>query len=529
MTDRPRALVVGAGATGAAFAWRAASQGWDVTCLERGYWQPPTSIPTTGSDWESRRVRDRSPNPNVRGLPEDYPILDDTSPIKPAIFNGVGGSTVMWSAHVPRFRPSDFRVHSLDGVGCDWPISYWDLAPYYEMNDRIVGVSGRHGDPGNPPRTPRQTRPVPLGGAGRKVADALERLGWHWWPTDGQILTEPYDGRPACNGCGPCEMGCHIGARASADITYWPRALALGVRLITGAAVTRVVLASDGRARGVEWCDSQGRSHLSEADVVVLACNGIGTPRILLASATKDHPDGIANSSGQVGRNLMLHPIAGVTGIWDDRVDGWSGNDAFCLLTQEFYETDESRDFKRGYEMQLTRSQGPLVTALGGFGLDISWGPGHHERFERVFGHSATLAVTCEDLPDERNFVSIDPSVTDQFGVPAARMHYTVEENANRMLDHGMARAQRLLEESGAKETIITRILPGAGFHLMGTARMGEDARTSVVDASCRAHDVSNLLVIDGSVFASAAAVNPTSTMQAVALRAADQLVGSFA
>lgn len=527
MSDRPRVLIVGAGATGAAFAWRAATGGCEVTCLERGFWNPPVSTPTTGSDWEVRRLRDRSPNPNVRRLPEDYPILDDTSPIKPAIFNGVGGSTILWSAHVPRFRPSDFRVRTLDGVGADWPITYWDLAPYYELNDRIVGVSGRAGDPGNPPRTPRQTPPVALGTAGRRVADALDRLGWHWWPTDGQILTEPYDGRPACNGCGPCEMGCFTGARASADITYWPRALTAGARLITGAAVTTVLVDGD-RARGVAWCDSEGEEHVTEADVVVLAGNGIGTPRLLLASANADHPEGVANSSGQVGRNLMLHPIAGVTGIWDERVEGWSGNDAFCLLTQEFYETDPSRGFARGYEMQLTRSQGPLVSALGGFGLDITWGAGHHDRFERVFGHSATLAVTCEDLPDERNFVSIDPQVTDRFGVPAARLHYTVEDNAERMLDHGIDRAQALLAEAGARESIVTRILPGAGFHLMGTARMGDDPSTSVVDSECRTHDVPNLMVIDGSVFASAAAVNPTPTMQAIALRAADRLVGSL-
>ena len=528
MDRRPRVVVVGAGATGAALSWRAAEAGLDVTCLERGYWTPPVASPTTAPDWEARRVRDRSPNPNVRRLPEDYPILDDTSPIKPAIFNGVGGSTILWSAHVPRFRPSDFRVRTLDGVGADWPITYWDLAPYYELNDRIVGVSGRHGDPGNPPRTPRQTPPVPLGRAGRQVAEALNRLGWHWWPTDGQILTADYDGRPACNGCGPCEKGCHSGARASADNTYWPRALAAGARLVTGAAVTRITLAADGSARGVEWCDSEGRPHITEGDVVVLACNGIGTPRLLLASATPDHPQGIANSSGQVGRNLMLHPIAGVTGIWDERVEGWSGNDAFCLLTQEFYETDPARDFVRGYEMQLTRSQGPMVTALGGFGLDITWGPGHHDRFEKVFGHSATLAVTCEDLPDERNYISIDPSVTDRFGVPAARMHYTVEDNAERMLDHGIANAERLLREAGARETLVTRILPGAGFHLMGTARMGDDPATSVVDADCRTHDVRNLMIIDGSVFASAAAVNPTPTMQAIALRAADRLVASL-
>ena len=524
-----RVVIIGSGATGAAFAWRAATSGLDVTCLERGRWALPESTPSVSSDWEVRRVTDRSPNPNVRRSAADYPILDDTSVIKPATFNGVGGSTVLWSAHAPRFRPSDFKVESLDGVGADWPINYWDLAPYYELNDRIVGVSGRSGDPGNPPRTPRQTPPVPLGDAGTRVGAALNRLGWHWWPTDGQLLTESYDGRPACNGCGPCEMGCFTGARASADITYWPKALDAGAQLITGAAVTRINTGPDGLATSVTWCDESGDEHLTEADVIVMAGNGIGTPRLLLASANPSHPTGLANSSHQVGKNLMLHPIAGVTGVWDDRVEGWSGNDAFCLLTQHFYETDESRGFARGYEIQLTRSQGPLLSALGGFGMDISWGENHHERFEQLFGHSATLAVTCEDLPDARNFIELDASATDAFGVPAARMHYSVEENADRMLDHGIASATELLREAGAREISTTRVLPGAGFHLMGTARMGSDPATSVVDSHCRTHDVPNLLIVDGSVFASAAAVNPTPTMQAIALRAADQLVDSLA
>ncbi len=525
MTSSASVLVIGAGATGAAVSWRLASSGMTVTCLDRGHWQPQISSPVTDRHWESTRLRERSPNPNVRQLPEDYPILDDTSPIKPAVFNGVGGSTVLWSAHAPRFRPSDFRVRTLDGVGADWPISYWDLAPYYELNDHVVGVSGRHGDPGNPPRTPRTTPPVALGPAGRHVAGALNRLGWHWWPTDGQILTEDWNGRRACNGCGPCEMGCTRNARASADNTYWPLALAAGARLVTGAAVSRILTDAKGRATGAEWFDVAGRLNRTTADVVVLAANGIGTPRILLNSATNQFPEGLANTSGQVGRNLMLHPIAGVSGIWNERVSGWSGNDGFCLLTQQFYETDVSRGFARGYEIQLTRSQGPLLTALGGFGLDVPWGRNHHARFERVFGHAATAAVTCEDLPDDRNFISLDASASDRFGVPAARMNYQVEENAERMLDHGIANARTLMLEAGASEVLVTRILPGAGFHLMGTARMGSDPESSVIDSDGRAHDVPNLFIVDGSAFASAAAVNPTPTMQAIALRTADRIL----
>ena len=522
--DEVNVLVVGAGAAGAAFTWRLACMGVSVTCLEQGEWQTPRSSLTDIAVWESKRIRERSPNPNIRRNAADYPILDDTSIIKPAIFNGVGGSTILWSAHTPRFRPSDFRVKSLDGVGADWPITYWDLAEYYEINDEIMGTSGQHGDPGNPPRTPRNSPPVPLGLAGARIATALNDLKWHWWPSDGNILTSDRGIRKACNGCGPCEMGCAIGARASVDITYWPEALALGAQLRTGATVRRVLVDSNDRATGVEWIDQSGQERVTHANFVVMACNGVGTPRILLNSATREHPQGLGNSSDQLGRNLMLHPIPVVTGIFDEDVQSWSGNDAFALLIQEFYENDESRDFKRGYEMQVTRGQGPLVTALGGFSHDIPWGTGHHEAFEKVFGHVATVAVTCEDLPHPYNRVTIDPSVTDRCGIPAARMSYELEENSQKMIKHGVRKATELLLKAGARETYAKPFAPGAGFHLMGTARMGSNPEESFVDQACRSHDVPNLLVIDGSVFASAAAVNPTPTLQAVALRAADLL-----
>jgi choline dehydrogenase-like flavoprotein len=175
--------------------------------------------------------------------------------------------------------------------------------------------------------------------------------------------------------------------------------------------------------------------------------------------------------------------------------------------------------------MQVTRGQGPLISALGGFGLNVPWGKGHHERFDQVFGHVATVAVTCEDLPVDTNYVSIDSSITDRFGVPSAVMNYQLEDNSVRMKSHGIDSAKAWLEAAGAKEVLVNPLLSQAGFHLMGTARMGDDPETSVVDQNCRSHDVPNLLVIDAGVFASSAAVNPTPTLQAVALRAADQLV----
>lgn len=520
-------VVIGAGAGGAACAWRLREAGLSVVCLDRGYWHPPASAPQGQPDWEGRRLRDRAPNPNVRRSAEDYPVLADSSPIQPQMFNGVGGSTVLWSAHTPRFRPSDFKVRSLDGVGNDWPIDYWDLAPYYEINDRISGVSGLAGDPGNPPRTPRTTPPVPLGPGGHRLAAAFEELGWHWWPTDGQVITRDVGHRKACNGCGPCELGCPREARSSADITYWPLAVAAGVELITGATVVRLLFDAPDRAAGVVWLDDAGAEHRIEAQTVVLAANGIGSPRLLLTGGGADFPQGVANSSGLVGVGLMLHPIAAATGVFPESLQSWSGNSAFCLLSQEFYETDASRDCVRGYEMQLMRGQGPLITALGAFTLDIPWGAGHHRRFEELFGRVATLAISCEDLPDPSNRVVVDPTAVDRHGVPAARMIYRLDQNSRRMIAHGLARAREALVRAGAIQVLENPLLDQTGFHLMGTTRMGSDPVTSVVDADCRTHDIPNLVIVDGGVFASSAAVNPTPTIQALALRAADRIVAN--
>ena len=519
-------LVIGAGAAGAAFTWRLAEAGIDVICLDRGEWPVPGAYATASADWETRRLRDWNPNPNVRNNLADYPIADDTSPIKPILFNGIGGSTVLWSAHTPRFHPSDFRVHTLDGVGIDWPITYWDLEPYYDINDRIMGVCGIAGDPANPPRSPRPTPPLPLGPAGLRIASAFDALGWHWWPSDGAIISQDYDDRLGCNHCGPCELGCPRGAKASTDITYWPKAIRNGARVITGAAVSEITMSRAGLATGATWFAADGTQHHTSADVVVVAASGIGTPRLLLHSGDRH---GLANSSGLVGRNLMLHPIAAATGVFADSVESFIGNDGFSLLSQEFYETAPDRGFVRGYGVQVTRGQGPLVTSLGGFNLDIPWGAGHHARFEELFGRVATMAITCEDLPNPANRIVLDHELTDRFGVPAPRMHYQLDSNSEAMITHGLATSRRVLEQAGCVEVLEKRLIDQAGFHLMGTCRMGIDSATSVVDHRCRAHDVANLLVVDASVFATAAAVNPTPTLQAIALRAADLLLADRA
>lgn len=518
-------LVIGSGAGGGALSWRLAEAGIEVVCLERGDWGDRTTYPASTPDWESRRVRDFHPNPNVRRRDTDYPVDDSTSPIKPLMFSGVGGSTIMWTGHHPRFHPSDFRVRTLDGVADDWPLSYDELAPHYELNDIMVGVAGINGDPAMPARNPRPLPPLPLGDGADRLVDAFDRLGYHWWPADSAVLTKAYDGRLACNNCGPCELGCTRGSKASSDITYWPKAIDKGARVVARAAVREITVDAHGRADGAIWLDDDGDEHHQRANVVVLAANGVGTPRLMLLSTSTQFPEGLANSSGLVGRNLMLHPIALATGVFEDNIGSFHGPDGLTIFSQEWYETDPDRDFVRGYGIQVTRGQGPLITALGGFALDVPWGRGHHERFEQLFGHVATMAILIEDLPHETNRVKLSETERDRFGVPAPQMVYEVDDNSLAMARHGIERSSEVLREAGAREVLTMDFLPMAGFHLMGTARMGDDPSRSVTDGFGRAHDVPNLFIADGSLFTTSAGVNPTPTIQALALRVADHIV----
>lgn len=519
-------LIVGTGASGAAAAWRLSEAGFNVLCLEQGDWQRTDQYPPAHANWEFQGATNFAFNPNIRKLPEDYPVNDSESDVSPLMFNAVGGSTIHWTAHTPRFHPSDFRVKSLDGVADDWPISYFDLEKYFDLNDEWMGCSGIAGDPANPPRSERPMPPLPLGPDGERIARGFDKLGWHWWPSDSFINSEPYRGRSACNNCGPNGLGCYQKSKGSTDVTYLPEAIKNGVEVRTNARVYEITVDQNGRANGAMYYGSDGIEHHQNAKAVIIAANGVGTPRLMLLSKSKQHPNGIANSSGLVGKNLMFHPYAMVTGFFDDPEpnthQGALGN---ILMSQEFYESNSRRDFVRGYTYQMNRSSGPAKTATGLTLNPVKWGEGHHEEFAERFGKSSLLAVISEDLPEEENRVELDPKIVDSNGIPAPKVIYNVSRNTRKLLDHGIRNAEKVLEAAGAQRTETNPLLRGGGWHLMGTARMGEDPEKSVVDANCQAHDVDNLFIVDGSVFVTSGAVNPTPTIQAIALRAADYII----
>lgn len=525
MADEPvDVLIIGAGASGAALAWSLSETNMKIVCLEQGGWMKQEEYPSNKPDWERYRFGSFSADPNVRQLPHDYPINNAGSPIKPLNFNAVGGSTIVYSAHFPRFHPSDFRVKTLDGVAEDWPIDYWTLEPFFAKNDEIMGVSGLEGNPSYPPKKV-PLPPLPIGKIGHTLAKGFNKLGWHWWPADAAIASQDYEGRVKCVNAGPCDLGCAQGAKGTPDVTYWPLAIRRRVELRTHCRVAEITVNDAGMADGVVYFDADGNLQRQKAHVVVLACNGIGTPRLLLNSKSKLFPDGLANSSGLVGKNLMFHPFSVVAGGFGEQMDNWKGPMGVCITSQEFYETDASRGYVRGCTFECVRGVGPMTVAVGPLGSEgVPPGAMRPMMLETLFGTTAAIGIISEDLPEEHNTVTLDPDLKDSNGIPAPKVTYTMSENTQKLLRFSEARAEEVLQAAGAQWTQRGGVPPETGWHLMGTARMGNDPQTSVVNSWGRAHDVKNLFIVDGSIFVTCAAVNPTSTIQALALYIGDQI-----
>lgn len=525
--ERAEVLIVGAGASGGVAAGALSQAGFDVVCLEQGNWPDPASYPAQRPTYELEARKQWSSAPNTRQNAADYPINDGNSDVAPLMFAGVGGSMVLYAADWPRLLPSDFRVRSLDGVADDWPLRYRDLQPYYERTDRAFGVSGVGGNPAYPAGEDPPLPPLPIGQIGLRVARAHDQLGWHWWPASQAVSSVPHDGRRACVQWGTCMQGCPEGAKASTDVTHWPSAVQHGARLITGARVSRILMSKDGLATGAEYVTPEGDWHIMLADVVIMAANAIGTPRILLNSATPLHPDGLANSSGLVGKRLMVHPFANVMGYFDDDMESWQGHVGAKIACYEFYETDRDRCFVRGAKWSLAPTGGPLNAALPTRAGNDVWGEEHHHHVRRHLGRTIGWGIFGEDLPDEANCVRIDSNLTDSSGIPAPKLTYQVSDNSRALLDFHIDRAVESLQTAGAYDVATEALMRYSGWHLLGTTRMGDDPTDSVVDQFGRCHEIPNLFIVDGSVFVTSGGVNPTSTIAALALRSVEHLIAN--
>ena len=523
-------LIVGSGASGSVAAARLAGAGFKVICLEQGDWAHTADYMGATPEAELAWVQRWNPDPMARRNPADYPLTGE-SDVRPVMYNGVGGGLVQWAAMWQPLLASDFKVRSMDGVADDWPITWAELAEQYGRVARDLSVSGLADDPALPEMAAYPNPPVPIGKVGMAAARGMDRLGWHWWPGANAIASRRHGALQACQRRGTCMTGCPENAKATPSLTHWPRALAAGARLVTGARVAEIPLDDRGRAIGAAYLDSDGVEYLQRAHVVVLAANAVGTARLLLLSASARFPDGLANSSGLVGRRLMQHPYRTVTAVCEEFLESWQGPWGQNIYSLQFAETHPDRDFVRGAKWMVMPHGGPMF-AVGEYhdahrneGFEALWGENFHRAAADVFGHAFVWGIQAEDLPEERNRVILDDEVCDSSGLPAARIEYRVSENTRRMLDFNVARAVEAAEAAGATSVMVRGLWPTGIGHVLGTTRMGDDAATSVVDRWCRSHDVPNLYVIDGGVFVTGGSANPTATIMANALRVTDHMI----
>ena len=534
-------LLIGSGASGGPFAWYLSQvPGISLMCLEQGDWAGRTADGTYDDDHIQRLVQGGRES-DVNHFRNGYPYDHSESYWEPVLGHNVGGATVHYGGGWSRLHSSDFLLRSLMGVGDDWPIRYEDLAPFYDLNDNHVGVTGV---PGNPAYPNRNVTLLPMPGADVKQTsvfqEAAYRLGWHSFPSDRAIISVPFKGRDPRN---------YKEAKNRADVVHWPEAIENGVVLKTRATVREVTVNAQGLADGAVYYDADGQVHEQKARLVVLACNSIGTARVLLNSKSSQFPDGLANGSGLVGRGLMSHPLARVVGEFEaGDPDSVLFQTGARVSIDEFYAMQRRGDAIGGFQFGAGGFSGPVAVALGTSpesiatiipasleqgprptGNTVAWGRTHHAAFEDRFRRTSASLIICSELAEEANRVELDPTLTDEFGTPAPKLIYTRSENTVKLLRYAMERGKQFMEEAGATKVTAAYDVKTAGRgaapgHYMGTARMGTDPGRSVVDKWGRAHDVRNLFIIDGSVFTSSGSHLPTSTIQAVALRTADYI-----
>lgn len=518
-------IVVGAGAAGAATAWRLVESGFTVALLDRGSEINPADYPSTQNDWELKKQAEFNPVSGIRNSPSDYPIDDGDSPIAICNFNAVGGSTILYSAHFPRFLEQDFLLNDKDGLHENWPLSYQDLLPYFELNEANMSVSGLVGDP-KYPEIKSLLPPIPIGKVGERLARVFNQKKWHWWPSYAAISTRTVKGRSQCINLGPCNTGCPQGAKSSVDITYIAKAKSKGLTLLPQCAVESIIIENN-KAVGVRYFDSTNSKKALRANNVILAASAIATPQILLNSTDDNGNHGIANSSGLVGKNLMIHPLGYAEGVFDEELDVDVGPQGCMMYSLEHYRCP-GESFDLGYMMHMLRGTGPLESAKSALSRrKLGFGKRFSDDFFSFYKKQLSISIICDDLPNPENRIELSEQ-KDRFGIPGVKVHYKVSENTQKMMNHGMTQAKNILKAAGANKTYAFGPVRNAGWHLMGTCKMGKDKSKSVVNPRGECHDVKNLFITDSSCFVSGSCVNPANTIQTVALYLTDQIIKKY-
>jgi choline dehydrogenase-like flavoprotein len=501
--------IVGCGAGGSVLAKELAERGWRVVVLEAGDWLSTDEdlrqdeLHMLGRfDWDDRRWLDGTEELEL-GHRRDG--------------RGVGGGTIHFGGVALRLWPEDFRRYSRDTVGVDWPISYAELEPWYDRVEAELALSGPEHMPWGPHRHAYPQPPHWLTARDLLIARGMEQLGIRWTENALAILTGRHEGRSPCMNYGYCQWGCKSRAKSSMHVTYAPKAMLAGAEIRTRArAVGIEVDDRSGEIAGVVY-HQDGRTHRQVADVYVLSAFCIEGPRLLLHSATPAYPQGLANSSGTVGRYLLAHIADSHLGRFEQPVHQWSTAPG-TLLSQEHYGTQPNRGFVGGWSwMTACLFPAEFAVTLAQSGPDW-WGRRLVEEL-RAYPHYAVLGTEGECLPDPRNRVELADDA-DEFGVPRPRVTFSFGPNEAAMRAEINRIGTDIFTAAGATNVVISQ----GNDHTMGGCRMGADPTTSVVDHHLRTWDHANLYICDASVFPTAGGAQPSQTIMALAARLADHL-----
>ncbi len=537
--------VIGTGAGGGVMIQELTAAGFKVVALERG---PQLKTSQFMDDDELSMIfRDELFSPDQ--LETSRP--DEHSRTEQGKFNTiafcVGGTITHWAGWSWRFRPDEFKVLSTEGSVpgaslADWPVDYEEMEPWYQRAEWDLGVSGEGGS--NPFEGPRMkgypNPPLPRRGTTAPIERAARELGYTAFPVPVGINSRPYRGRPACVNGGACQgYGCPIHAKGTTFSIHIPKALASGnLDLRADARVTEIILGDDGLARGARYLDASGREQEVRSRQVVLAAGTIGSPQLLLMSNPASFPQGLANSSGQVGRNLTFHHFVAVHGVMDRPTQHYTGVEAQVAI-DDLHPSDARRGFIRGGVITEGNPvvKQPLAYALwalpGHPQVNKSWGA-DLKRGLRDFPRILPVISVLEDLPMASNRVDLDPEVRDERGLPVPRITHRQHPNDLAMFKWFEQRMTDIAHAAGARDVWPTggpyrledesSAMQGS-VHLHGTCRMGDDPDVSVTDRWCRSHDIRNLWITDCSVFPTSGGYNPTLTALANAYRVADYFV----
>jgi len=527
--------VVGSGAAGGVIARELAQAGLSVVLLEQG----PRVSPLMQQHDELKHwylggiTNDAVKNPQTfRNDPAKKAVIQK---LKPPLWYGrvVGGASLHYTANFWRFHEIDFNERSVLGPisGAnfdDWPITYADLEPYYTKVEWEIGVSGLAGaSPFDPPRSkPYPMPPLPVKSSGVILERGARKLGLHPVPSPMAINSQPYRGRPACVHCGFCHgFACEVMAKASSLTTVIPEAEATGrCEVRPDSYVSRIETNKQGRTTGVAYFDRQKRERFQRARAVVLCANGAETPRLLFMSATPRFPEGLGNSSGFVGKHLMFNYTSRALGLFEHELNEYKSVQV-TRIVHDFYNADPvKRGHYGGGGLDARIGPQPTTWALRTATDGALWG-GELKAALREFPRSMQVACHGTSLAVETNNVTLDPDLKDAWGLPAIRLTYKDHPDDLANARFLQERGAEILEAAGAQRVTKPPVTESTqGVHLLGTCRMGDDPKRSVVDKFHRSHDVPNLFICDGSSLVTSGRGQPTMTIQALAFRAGEHI-----